>query len=301
MYKTVILTGANGLLGQKIVEKLAGRRSVKLIATSKGENRILLREGYEYENLDISDAESLRKIFEKYKPTEIINSAALTNVDKCEEDKELCWKLNVEAVQTMTDLCREFGTKMVHLSTDFIFDGEAGPYDERAVPNPLSYYGKSKLKGEEIITSSGIPYLIIRTILLYGVVVDMSRSNIVLWAKKALKNKEAMNVVNDQFRSPTLAEDLADGVILALMKDRSGIYHISGPDQMCITDIVYQVADYFGLDKSNVTEISSESLGQKAKRPPKTGFIILKAQTELGYNPHSFQEGLAFLDRQLEE
>ncbi|MCB9235091.1 MAG: NAD(P)-dependent oxidoreductase [Bacteroidia bacterium] len=299
--KTVILSGANGLLGQKLVENLAGRRSVNLIATSQGDNRILLREGYTYRPLDITNPAALRAIFEEFKPTEFINSAAMTNVDQCEKEKDLCWKINVEAVAEIVNLCREFGTRLIHLSTDFIFDGENGPYDERAKPNPLSWYGQSKLKGEEIIIGAGIPFLIIRTVLLYGIVADMSRSNIVLWARESLEEKKPIKVVNDQFRSPTLAEDLAEGVVLALMKGRQGIYHISGPDQMCITDIVYQVADFYGLDKSNITEVSSDSLGQPAKRPPKTGFIILKAQTELGYNPHSFQEGLAILDRQLRE
>ncbi|MEM7040306.1 MAG: sugar nucleotide-binding protein, partial [Bacteroidota bacterium] len=188
-----------------------------------------------------------------------------------------------------------------HVSTDFIFDGEDGPYAEKTKPNPLSYYGLCKLKGEQAVIEAGIPFAIVRTILVYGLVSDMSRSNIVLWAKGALERGEAINVVNDQWRSPTLNEDLADGIILVAMKEKTGIYHISGPETMSIVEIVRAIAEHWGLDQNLITEISSKTLNQRAARPPKTGFIILKAQTELGYKPHTFREGLAIVEKRLQE
>jgi dTDP-4-dehydrorhamnose reductase len=299
MFKTILLTGANGLLGQKLVNRLSRRESITLIATSKGANRNPGYEGYIYESLDINDAEKWEELYEKYEPDEIIHTAAMTNVDQCESEREECWKQNVEALDLITNLCLKYGTRLIHVSTDFIFDGEAGPYNERAEGHPLSYYGQSKLKGEEIILESGINAAIVRAILIYGMVPHMSRSNIVLWAKGALEKQQPIKVVNDQFRSPTLAEDLADGILLVSMKNKSGIWHISGPEVMSILEIVQQVADFWGLDKSLITETDSSSLAQAAKRPPKTGFIILKAQTELGFKPHTFREGLAILDRQL--
>ncbi len=299
--KTIILTGSNGLLSQKLIDKLSSRTAVELIATSQGPNRYPSSEGYTYESLDIMDEERMRALFDLYQPTELINCAAMTHVDKCEQDKEKCWDLNVRAVEIMARVCKEFGVRMIHLSTDFIFDGEDGPYEERDTPNPISYYGESKLAGEKVLEESGIQYAIARTMLVYGVVWDMSRSNLVLWARKALSNEQKINVVNDQFRSPTLAEDLAEGCILIAMKDKTGVYHISGPDTLSIVEMVYEVADHFGLERDLITEVDSATLGQVAKRPPKTGFVILKAQTELGYRPHTFKEGLEVVERQLGE
>lgn len=299
--KTILITGANGLLGQKLVQKLSRRDAVHLIATGTGPNRNSLDEGYVYEQMDITKPEQVREIFVKYEPTEIINTAAMTNVDQCEKEQEACWALNTTAVETQVALCKEFETRMVHISTDFIFDGEAGPYTEKATPNPLSWYGKSKLEAEKIIVNSGVPYSIARTMLVFGVVADMSRSNFVLWAKKSLEEGKPINVVNDQWRCPTLAEDLAEGVVLMTMKDKQGIYNISGPDMHSIYDMVQLVADHWKLDKSLITAVDSASLNQPAKRPPKTGFIILKAQTELGYRPRTFREALSMVDKQLNE
>lgn len=299
--KTILVTGANGLLGQKLIDKLANRTAVQLVATGLGPNRNPREEGYVYEPLDILDEERMRDLFEVYQPTELINCAAMTHVDRCEEDPETCWNLNVKSLELMVKVCRDFGTKIIHLSTDFIFDGENGPYSEKDKPNPLSHYGRSKLEGERIVLESGLPYAIARTMLVYGLVADMSRSNVVLWAKNALEAKQEINVVNDQFRCPTLAEDLADGVILISMRERTGIYHLSGPELLSIVEMVRQVADHWKLDKELIKEVSSDTLAQSAKRPPKTGFVILKAQTELGYKPRSFRDGLSVIERQLSE
>lgn len=297
--KTILITGANGLLGQKLVQKLSGREAVQLIATGLGPNRSASEEGYVYEKMDITDPASMRAIFEQYGPTDVINSAAMTNVDQCERDREGCLKLNVTAVENLIALCKEFDAKLIHISTDFIFDGEDGPYSEKDTPNPLSYYGETKKIAEDLLIASGLPYAIARTMLVYGLVADMSRSNIVLWAKGALEKGEKINVVNDQFRCPTLAEDLAEGVVLITMKDKQGVFHISGPDMHSIFDMANIVADHWELDKSLITAIDSSTLNQAAKRPPKTGFLILKAQTELGYRPRTFKEGLQVLARQL--
>lgn len=295
----ILITGSNGLLGQKLVHKLSKDPEVELIATARGENRLSNKEGYTYQSLDITDEKAVAEAISKFKPDSLIHTAAMTNVDACEADKEGCDKLNVDAVKYIADACNANNVHLVHLSTDFIFDGEDGPYDEEAEPNPVSYYGESKLKAEEIVLKSGLDAAILRTVLVYGIAEDMSRSNIALWAKGALSKGQQINVVDDQFRSPTLAEDLADGCILAAKQKAKGIYNISGKDQLSVLEIVQQVADYWKLDKSLITPVSSKTLSQPAKRPPKTGFILDKAIRELGYQPHSFMEGLEVLDEQM--
>jgi dTDP-4-dehydrorhamnose reductase len=223
----------------------------------------------------------------------------MTNVDQCHEQPEACWQLNVEATACLSSLCEEMGIHFIYVSTDFVFDGLNGPYREDDQPNPVSFYGKSKLAAEQITQQMKGDWTIIRTVLVYGILDDMSRSNIVLWAKVALERGKPINVVNDQWRTPTLAEDLAKACLLAVEKRAKGIYHISGKDMMSIADLVAKVADFWGLDKSLITEISSDSLGQEAKRPKKTGFVLDKAVRDLGYKPHSFREGLELVHRQL--
>jgi len=302
--KTILITGSNGLLGQKIIKALQKRNDVKIIATSVGENRMLDKSGYVYQSLDITDKTQVEDIIKKNQPDVIINTAAMTNVDLCETKRDECWALNVNAVKYMVDAIAGYApnTHFIHLSTDFIFDGMKGSeYVETDKANPLSYYALSKYESEKIVEQSSIKWAIARTIIIYGIVDNMSRSNLVLWAKDALTKGQKINVIDDQFRAPTLAEDLADGCILIADKGAVGIFHLSGPTTYSIADLVYQVADFWKLDKSNITIIKSDTLNQAAKRPPYTGFIIDKARKVLGYNPHSFTEGLKVLDAQLKE
>jgi dTDP-4-dehydrorhamnose reductase len=312
----ILITGSNGLLGQKIIYALLKLNEglqpigkcrwpeaagLTIIATSKGENRLKVKSAYTYESLDISDKKQVADVFGIYRPDVVINTAAMTNVDACETQKKECWDANVEAVRNIVDVLTALNADplFIHISTDFIFDGENGPYTEDDQPNPLSYYALSKWEGEKIVQASNIKWTILRTIIVYGVVDNMSRSNVVLWAKEALSKGQKINVVDDQFRSPTLSEDLAQGCILAALKGAQGIYNVSGKDTMSVLELVYRVADFWKLDKSIVNPIKTSSLNQAARRPPRTGFVIEKARRELGYEPFSFEEGLAVLDQQL--
>lgn len=294
-----MVSGSNGLLGQKITDLSLLDPEIELIATSVGPNRRPVKVGYTYEELDVLDAKRLDELVAKYHPDAIIHTAAMTNVDACEHDRDKCFALNVKSVENLIEVCQSRNVQLIHLSTDFIFDGEDGPYTEEAQANPLSYYGETKLESEILLQNSSCNWAILRTIIVYGIVNDMSRTNIVLWAKAALEKGEPINVVNDQWRMPTLAEDLAQCCLLAVKKNAKGIFNASGKDLMSILEIVERVADYYGLDKTLINPISSESLNQAAKRPKKTGFILDKTKRELGYEPHSFEEGIAFMERQI--
>ena len=297
--KTILVTGGNGLLGQKIIYALRNRSDVRCISTSKGENRMKAQDGYEYSTMDISNLHSVENAFLKYNPDVVINTAAMTNVDACESSRDEAWLLNVQSVEHIINACRKYNSHLIHLSTDFVFDGRKGPYIETDEPNPLSFYAHTKYEGEKLIQASGIDAAILRTIIIYGVVDDNSRSNVVLWVMNSLKNKKAITVINDQFRSPTLAEDLADACVSAALKKVKGIYHVSGREVMNILDIAEIVADYFELDKRLIIPTSSAELKQPAVRPPVTGFIITKAVNELDFKPRTFIEGLSYLKNQL--
>lgn len=299
--KKILITGANGLLGQKLIDLYLEKPEKLIIASGIGPCRHPEKSRIIYTELDISDRTNVESVFEEFKPDTLIHTAAMTNVDACETDQESCDKLNVDAVRYLADACTKFGTHMIHISTDFIFDGTHGPLDEDEQPNPLSYYGNSKLKGEKIVMESADKWAILRTVLVYGVVKDMSRSNIVLWAKGALEKGQVINVVDDQFRTPTLAEDLAMGCFLAEDQEAEGIFNISGSDFMSIYELVERVADFYGLSKSGLNRSDSSSLNQPAKRPPITGFNIEKAKRVLGYQPHTFEEGLLVVQNQLKQ
>lgn len=304
----ILITGSNGLLGQKLVYKLRNQSGINLIATARGENRLLKTDGYEYDAMDITNEKQVHEVLTKHKPDAVIHTAAMTNVDACETDRDGAVAMNTSAVKYIVDALEELQQKnagykpqLVHLSTDFIFDGTHGPIDETEKPNPLSFYAETKLNAETIVQQSKLHWAIARTVLVYGIVDNMSRSNIVLWAKQNLEQGKTINVVDDQFRTPTLAEDLADGCILLVQKKAQGIYNISGKDFLSILQLVHQVADYYNLDKSLINPSKSADIKQPAKRPPITGFIIDKAIKDLGYNPHSFMEGIKIMDDQVKK
>jgi dTDP-4-dehydrorhamnose reductase len=294
----VLVTGSNGLLGQKLSDLLQRQIGVQLTATARSKSSIPLTNA-SFEILDICDPAAVQKIFDNVRPDVVIHCAAMTLVDKCELERESCWSANVTSVEHLINACRTYDSHLVHVSTDFVFSGEYGPLDETAIPSPVNFYGESKAEAERRVISSGISWCIVRTVLVYGVTSDMSRSNIVLWVKQSLENGKPIQVVNDQYRTPTLAEDLAMGCYLAATKRAQGIYHISGKDYMTPYDIAIKTAEFFNLDKSLITPVDSSTFKQPARRPLITGFIIDKAKKELGYEPHSFDEGLRVLTEQI--
>lgn len=297
--QSILVTGSNGLLGQKIINQLKNRKDIQLIATSKGENRRFEKD-FNYESLDITSQKEVEEIIAKHKPDAVINTAAMTNVDACEDDKENCWNINVNAVKYLLESCEKHNSHLIHLSTDFVFDGEDGPYVETDNPNPLSYYAKSKLASEELMLESEYKKTAIaRTIIVFGNGDNLSRGNLVLWAKGALEKQSPINVVDDQFRAPTLASDLARGCISIAEKGATGIYHLSGPETLSILEIVKRIGRFYNLSTECVTPIKTATLNQTAARPPRTGFVIDKARKELDYNPKTLEESLEFLDNQI--
>ncbi len=299
----ILITGSNGLLGQKLVYRLKQESGVEILATSKGENRLNDVSGYDYMTCDITSKEQVEAVVSGFLPDCIINCAAMTNVDSCELDPEGCKTMNVDAVSYLINAAKATNAHFIQLSTDFVFDGAAGPYREDAETNPQSTYAKSKLESEQLVKNSGLDWTIIRTIIIYGVTDGEQRSNLVLWVKNSLQQGKQINVITDQFRSPTLAEDLADAVVRAALDRRTGLYHVSGDenDLESIFDLAHRVADYFKLEATLLHPITTKELGQPAPRPPKTGFILEKARKELNYHPRSFDEGLKIVADQLHE
>lgn len=288
----VIITGSNGLLGQSLLNLLLGEKEkYEVYGFSRGVNRSG-REDFKYISIDITDEENLKENVKEIQPDFIINTAAMTQVDDCENNKQACDLLNIDVVKWLSEVADEINAHVIHISTDFIFDGVKGNYKETDTPNPLSYYGLSKLKSEEVLINLNSNFTILRTILVYGKVFNMSRSNIVLWVKQMLENHKEITIVDDQFRSPTYVLDLALACKISMDKKARGVYNISSTKLMSVFEIAQEVADVFNLDKSLIKPISSKTLNQTAKRPPKTGFDLSKTNKELDFYPKSFKEDL---------
>ncbi len=295
----ILITGANGLLGQKLVALLRQHDEVEIMATSRGSSRIQELSSKNYHTLDVTSKSAVINLFSKLQPEIVIHTAAMTQVDDCELNQEECKLANIEAVRNVVAGCQSINAHLIHLSTDFIFDGSEGPLKEDALPKPVNFYGETKLEAEKLITESGIIWSIVRTVLVYGIVPGLSRSNIILWVKESLENKKTINVVDDQWRTPTLAEDLAQGCWLIAKNKAVGVFNISGKDMLTPYDMAQMVATHFHLNNKYIKRANSSNFSQPAKRPAKTGFIIDKAVNALGYQPHSFIQGIEIIGGQI--
>jgi dTDP-4-dehydrorhamnose reductase len=169
--KKILITGSNGLLGQKLVYKLINHPLFELIATARGENRLVKQDGYQYTTLDITNKEQTQSVLSGHMPDIVINTAAMTNVDACESDRDGAYAMNTAAVKYQIETLEElqhnnanYLPHYIHLSTDFIFDGTHGPLDENEKPNPLSYYAETKLEAEKIVMASKLHWAIARTV-----------------------------------------------------------------------------------------------------------------------------------------
>jgi dTDP-4-dehydrorhamnose reductase len=294
----ILITGANGLLGQKLVEQLSEKGRFEVIASGKGPCR-LHGSGYTYQSMDLTNPVEVDQVLTQLAPDTIIHGAAMTNVDQCELNREACYDANVNATAYLIKAAEKLKSHFIFVSTDFIFSGNDGPYDEEAEAGPVNYYGETKLIGENLVKQGCSSWAIVRTVLVYGIANDLSRSNIVLWVKNSLESGKEIQVVDDQIRTPALAEDLAAGCILIAEKKAQGIFNISGADLLTPYEMAEMTADFFGLDKGLIKKTDSTRFTQPAKRPLRTGFIIEKARKELGFEPKSFREGIALLAKQI--
>ena len=288
----VLITGANGFLGHYLVGLLL-QKGYEVIATGKGNNRLPFgnSEKFVYTEMDFTNPFVVNDIFDTHKPEIVVHAGAISKPDECELNRKEALRINTEGTVTMLSNAAKHKCFFIFISTDFVFDGEAGMYTEVDNPNPVNFYGKTKLVAEEAVKRYDFDWAIVRTVLVYGKAMA-GRSNILTIVKEKLEKGEAYSVVDDQVRTPTYVEDLAAGIIAIMEKRACGIYHLSGINILTPYEMACKTADFLGLDKSLIKRVTAESFSQPAKRPARTGFIIDKARRELAYSPVSFLEGL---------
>jgi dTDP-4-dehydrorhamnose reductase len=294
--KRVFITGANGMLGQRLVEAFSQVDNIELLTCSMEPKPFF--DNVDYICCDITKRENVKKVIFEFYPDYVINTAAFTNVDLSELERETAWKVNVKGVEYLADSCRVLDAHLIHISSDYIFDGTKGPYSERDKPKPLGYYGRTKLASENALKISGAIHTILRTNVLYGMARN-SRPDFVRWVISQLRSKREIRIVTDQFNNPTFTDDMVQAITKVMEFRRQGIYNIGGRDFLSRYDFSLQIAEYFGLDTSLIKPIITEELNQTAKRPLRSGLITLKAETELSYKPRSIRETLKLMKKYL--
>lgn len=287
--KKVVITGANGLLGQALVKAFLPEYDVLALARNTASK--LPVDSFLYKSVDLNDRHALRDCVKEFVPNYIINAAAYTNVDGSETDRDACWRANVGGVENLVYAAQKVEARLVHVSTDYVFDGKAGPYKEDDTPNPLGFYARSKLAGENVLISSRINFAIARTMILYGAGFGI-RANFVTWVIDQLRQGKAIRAVDDQLGNPTLASELAAALCTLAESGKAGIYHLSGSEIIERFTFAQHIADTFGLDKSLISPVKTAEFKQAAPRPLKSGFIIDKAEKELGVRMSNVRRGL---------
>lgn len=288
----ILITGANGFLGYHLVEQLL-TKNFSVTATGKGDCRLPFThdKNFQWLPMDFADPFSIHDVFENIKPDVVIHAGAMSKPDECETNQMLAYLVNVEGTVQLLINSADLKSFFVFLSTDFVFDGERGMYDEDDKPNPVNYYGRTKLEAEEAVKEYEFNWAIVRTVLVYGKN-HSGHSNILKIVKEKLEKGEEYSVVDDQLRTPTYVEDLAKGIVSIIERKATGIFHLSGKDMLTPYQMAIKTAEYLGFDSSGIKKVTAASFSQPARRPAKTGFAIDKARKELGYEPLSFDEGL---------
>jgi len=288
---TVLITGCNGLIASKTIELFA-QKKWKVVATSHKPCTWQLPANATFELLDITNSAEFSYLAELYAPDVIVNTAAISKPDQCESDPEQCWRTNAESVEYMAAFSAQRNIFFIHFSSDFVFDGTAPYYTEESDPCPLSLYGKSKLASEQAVIEHCNEYAIVRTSMVYGFANGAKQKNFISWVAQSISAQQHIDVVEDQYRTPSYVCDIAKGVLAIAEKKEAGIYNLSGNEFMSVYDFARHIASVFALDDAYIHPTETLLLNEAAKRPMKTYLKIDKATNLLEYIPCSVQEGL---------
>jgi len=287
-----LITGASGLLGNKIAKLATINHTVIPLHNTKPLHTNSLK-------LDITNQSEVLNLFQKLKPDAIIHTASETNVDKCETDKKHAWKTNSLGTRNIALACRKVGAKLVYVSTDYVFDGEKGNYNEHDKPNPINYYGATKLEGEKQVVQHCQNYVILRTSVLYGW--HPWKQNFATWVINQLKQNKEITVVEDHYNTPTLTDNLAEITLEAIQKDLQGLYHASGSERVSRYAFAKQIAKAFNLDPNLIKPIKMSQLtAWIAKRPKDSSLNTDKIQKKLKTKPLNITDGLNRMKKEAE-
>jgi dTDP-4-dehydrorhamnose reductase len=291
----LLITGASGLYGSKLAQ-LALAKNFE-VYSSDIQNLSVYGT---FINLDISRKEPVAEVFKTLKPDVVVHAATLTDVDKCELNKELAWKVNVEGTKNIVEAAKAAGSFLIYISTDYVFSGETGRYKETDKPDPINYYGLTKLKAEEIVQTQ-TEYFIARPSVIYGATPAAGKVNFALWLIETLRKGECVKIVTDQWNTPTLNTNLAEMTLEVIERRLTGIYHLCGATRVSRLEFAELIAETFGLDKGLIDRVSSLQFKWPAKRPMDSSLDTSKAQMTLRNKPLEMHEALKKLKLELSQ
>jgi dTDP-4-dehydrorhamnose reductase len=278
-----VVTGSSGLLGRRLVSALSGAYEVVGIDKS-------VPEGRKDFAVDITHRQRTLESIVTTAPSVVVHTAAETNVDRCETEQDLARRINVDGTANIADACVKVGAKLILISTDYVFDGTKGNYAETDEPNPISFYGLTKLEAERITAATLPDSLIVRTSVLYGW--HPIKLNFATWVLKGLRERQALRVVNDHINSPTLADNLADAVHKAIERNSQGILHVAGNERISRFGFALRIAKRFSLDESLLVPVEMKDLSWIARRPRDSSLDVGKAEKELGIELFGVDRGM---------
>lgn len=286
----ILVTGANGFTGQHLSVFLA-EQGFSVHAVSRGLSRLQPHSNIQYYECELTNVSSVLKVVEAIQPDWIIHVAAMSKPDECDVNREECLKQNVDATIHLGAAAQKVNARFVYFSTDFIF-GENGPHKEEDIPNPLNFYGESKWKAEQLVSSQITNPVIVRPVFMYGPQHKNGRASFIQWVEKQLSQGKPIKVVNDQYRTPTYIKDICLGVQSIMVQNQTGIFHLAGPQIITPYDMAIEVAKVLSLDQSLITPVDSNTFPEPVIRAKRSGLQIDKARKVLNYKPHSFSEGV---------
>lgn len=296
MRKRILVIGANGFTGRRIVNDLSRSGRYTVTACSLHDDIVPGSGNYRFIRADIRRPEEQDALFEEADPQAVINASALSVPDYCEMHHEEADRMNTDAVRLLAERCEAHAARLIHLSTDFVFNGAATRlYTEEDTPGPVNYYGITKLKGERQVSGACSSYAIARVAVVYGTALPGQHGNILQLIADRLRENREIRVVSDQWRTPTYVGDVSQGIERLIDHPGNGLYHICGPECLTIADIAYRVADILGLDSSLILPVTTLQMEEATPRPRFSGLSIEKACRELGYRPHTLEEGIRTL------
>jgi len=289
----LLITGASGLYGSK----LASRAIEKDFEVYSSDVQELSVYGT-FVKLDVSNKELVNEVFKRVKPDVVVHAASLTDVDKCELNQDLAWKINVEGTKNIVEAAKNIDSSLIYISTDYVFNGEKGNYRESDEPAPINFYGLTKLKAEEVVKTQA-EYFIARPSVIYGSTPAAGKVNFVLWLIETLRKREHVNIITDQWVTPTLNTNLAEMTLEVIERRLTGTYHLCGATRVSRFEFAQLVADVFGLDKSLIDSALSSQFKWPAKRPMDSSLDTSKAQQTLQNKPLKIDDALKQLKSEL--
>jgi dTDP-4-dehydrorhamnose reductase len=301
-----LVSGATGLVGRYVLEALLDTtgEEVHALARQPLPTPFNTHPRIRAWQADLTNAEQIIQTLREARPAVVIHTAALADVDTCERDHALAHAVNVEGVAHMARACVAVGAHLVHVSTDYVFDGSEaapGPYDETAATHPINYYGETKLEAERAvhaICAGRVGLAICRTAWVYGIN-PAGRANFLVGMVNDLRAGRRVRAVTDQHNTPTPAANLAEMLLAAAQQRAVGLFHTAGGERSTRYTLALAVAAHFGLDAALITPLRSAELGQPARRPLRGGLRVEKAERELGVRAWSIQQGLNWLHNRL--